>query len=167
MRITLQMLKDNHACRHQVWMFEKHFGQGGTVTLAKCKQVANIFNWDWAAAAVLPWDAKKKYHNLVQPARDQYNVAVAPARLQYAAVVQPLWNKCLEAMTKASARSKAPVGAVRYHHIASRARATYAKAVAPAKKRYNTALRAAIIPLSMAQAVAFYHATKVKGQRHG
>ena len=83
MNITAELLRSKGACRDQVALFEKHFPKGATVTVSRCKKVARIFDWDWAAATLLSDTAAKAYSEACAPAAKAYYEACAPARKAY------------------------------------------------------------------------------------
>ena len=63
--VTLQMLLDKGACSSQVELFKKHFPKKGEakVTKALCLKVASIFDFDWAAEALLPAPLLAEYQS--------------------------------------------------------------------------------------------------------
>ena len=78
--LTIKDLRVAGACEKQVKLFEQHFGDGGTVTLAKVRKVASLFDWNWAAL-----------HLLSRAGRAEYKRATAPARAEYERVRDSAW----------------------------------------------------------------------------
>ena len=83
MKLTANDLEKAHACQLQIWRFRKHFGDGGTVTLAKVRKVAALFNWDWAAPHLLSPKSRAEYRRVTASAWAEYNRATAAARAEY------------------------------------------------------------------------------------
>ena len=79
MKITLRHLKLKGACSEQVALFQKHFGQGGEVTLEKCLSVADVFDWSWAARNLLSPAADTEYERAKASALAEYERAKAAA----------------------------------------------------------------------------------------
>ena len=61
MKLYARDLQAAKACPEQVALFRAHFGDGGTVTLAKVRKVAGLFNWDWAARFLLSPASRAEY----------------------------------------------------------------------------------------------------------
>ena len=131
--ITKQMLIDGNACAHQVELFERMFGDSVVVTVARAKEVAHLFNWEWAvrllddeagsaytrstAAARADYtrdgaDALAEYKRVADAARDEYKRVADAARAEY--------TRAMDAACADHTRAKAP------------ARANYRRAMAPA-----------------------------------
>src|ERR1700678_670109 len=83
MKITAQLLRDHSACSSQIELFIKHFPEGATVTLDRCREVAQIFNWDWAAEHLLTAPARAAYYEVCAPASAAYEEACAAAGTAY------------------------------------------------------------------------------------
>src|ERR1700678_1514844 len=83
MKITAQLLEDHGACSNQVELFVTHFPEGATVTLDRCRGVAQIFNWDWAAEHLLTPPALAAYNEVCDAAWTAYCEACAPALTAY------------------------------------------------------------------------------------
>ena len=79
MKITAQLLRDHSACNSQIELFIKHFPEGATVTLDRCREVAQIFNWDWAAEHLLTAPALAAYYKARAAAKAAYYEARAAA----------------------------------------------------------------------------------------
>ena len=77
--LTIKDLRVAGACEKQVKLFEQHFGDGGTVTLAKVREVASLFDWNWAARYLLFPDSRAEYERVSAPAWAEYERTVASA----------------------------------------------------------------------------------------
>lgn len=66
--ITLDDLRAKGACADQAAEFERLFGQSVTVTVAKARKVAQVFDWNWAADAFLKAPALAEYARATAPA---------------------------------------------------------------------------------------------------
>ena len=66
--LTIKDLRAADACEKQVKLFEQHFGDGGTVTLAKVRKVASLFDWNWAARYLLSPARRAEYERVKAPA---------------------------------------------------------------------------------------------------
>ncbi|MGH7744630.1 MAG: hypothetical protein ACREQ5_07415, partial [Candidatus Dormibacteria bacterium] len=60
-KLTLKTLIDQRACQDQVELFRKRFGKSVNITPELCREVASLFNWDWAAAHLLGATAQTEY----------------------------------------------------------------------------------------------------------
>ena len=112
MKLYARDLQAAKACPEQVALFRAHFGDGGTVTLAKVRKVAPLFNWDWAARCLLSpasWAeyervkvlARAEYDSVTVPAWAEYERVIASARAEYERVTALAWAEY--ARVKASA----------------------------------------------------------------
>ena len=79
MKLTANDLEKAHACQLQIRLFREHFGDGGTVTLAKVRKVAALFNWDWAAQHLLSPKSRAEYKRATAPALAKHDRARASA----------------------------------------------------------------------------------------
>ena len=50
MIITLQWLKNRGACKWQLRLFKRRYGESVKVTKVECLAVANMFDFDWLAS---------------------------------------------------------------------------------------------------------------------
>ena len=91
MKLTVDDLKQALACKDQVDLFREHFGDGGTVTLAKVRKVAALFNWDWAAQHLLSPKSRAEYKRATAPAWAEYQRATASALAEYKRAIAPAW----------------------------------------------------------------------------
>ena len=103
--LTIKDLRAADACEKQVKLFEQHFGDGGTVTLAKVRKVASLFDWNWAALHLLSPARWAEYYRVKASARAEYNRAEAsalaehkrattPALAKYNRVTASAWAEC-------------------------------------------------------------------------
>ena len=89
MKLTAKDLIATGACSKQVALFRKHFPRGGVVTLAKVMEVAEVFDWDWAAKHLLTPAATAEYDRASAAAWDEYKRARAPALAEYQRATAP------------------------------------------------------------------------------
>ena len=89
--LTIKDLRAADACEKQVKLFEQHFGDGGTVTLAKVRKVASLFDWNWAARYLLSPARRAEYERIVAPALAEYERIGAPAWYEYKRTVASAW----------------------------------------------------------------------------
>ena len=88
--LTIKDLRAAGACAYQVKLFEQHFGDGGTVTLAKVRKVASLFDWNWAARYLLSPAGRAEYERIVASAGyAEYDRVIASARAEYDRVITP------------------------------------------------------------------------------
>ena len=87
MKLYARDLQAAKACPEQVALFRAHFGDGGTVTLAKVRKVAPLFNWDWAARFLLSPASWAEYERVKVLARAEYDSVTVPAWAQYERVM--------------------------------------------------------------------------------
>ena len=59
--VKLAVIKEAGACAKQVRRFKKMFGEEVNVTITKAKEVAKIFDFDWAADNLLNYDAVNQW----------------------------------------------------------------------------------------------------------
>jgi hypothetical protein len=85
MIITLEMLRQKHACRDQVARFQELFGAKVAVTVELAVKHAQDFNWDWAAWSLLSAAGYSAYIAAMAEALLAYAAATDEARLAYAA----------------------------------------------------------------------------------
>ena len=89
--LTIKDLRAADACEKQVKLFEQHFGDGGTVTLAKVRKVASLFDWNWAARYLLSPARRAEYERIVAPALAKYERVGVSATAEYERIVAPAW----------------------------------------------------------------------------
>ena len=83
MTITLKQLRRKGACEPQVQLFKTTFGQSAEVNLETALKMADKFDWNWAAANLLPAPAWKAYDEARAQASKAYKEATAPAWKAY------------------------------------------------------------------------------------
>ena len=81
--ITAERLAALGACKQQVNLFRQMFPDGAPLTAETALNVADKFNWDWAAKGLLPPAALKAYEEATAPAGKAYEEATAPAGKAY------------------------------------------------------------------------------------
>lgn len=82
-KITVRQLKRAGARKDQVKLFRKLFGKEAEVTEALCVKHAQDFDFNWAAARLLPGPALKEYKRRITPAWEEYWRCRAPALKEY------------------------------------------------------------------------------------
>ena len=63
MKITVEMLKEHHACQPQIDLFAEMFPDGVEPTEELCAQYAELFDWGWAAMRLLPRHELAAFHD--------------------------------------------------------------------------------------------------------
>ena len=91
MKLYARDLQAAKACPEQVALFRAHFGDGGTVTLAKVRKVALLFNWDWAARFLLSPASWAEYERVIASARAEYERVTASAWAERERVIASAW----------------------------------------------------------------------------
>jgi hypothetical protein len=87
MIITLEMLRQKHACRDQVARFQELFGDAVEVTVELAVKHAQDFDWDWAAWSLLSAAGYSAYDAATAKSRRAYAAATAKSRRAYAAAL--------------------------------------------------------------------------------
>ena len=140
--LTIKDLRAADACEKQVKLFEQHFGDGGTVTLAKVRKVASLFDWNWAALHLLSPAGRAEYNRATAPALAEYNRAIAPAWAEYNRAIAPALAEYNRAIAPAWAeydRVTASAGYAEYDRVIASARAEYYRVTASAWAEYKRA----------------------------
>ena len=91
MKLTANDLVKAKACRSQIDLFREHFGDGGTVTLAKVRKVAHLFDWGWAAQHLLSEASYAEYERATASASAEYQRAKASASAEYERAKASVW----------------------------------------------------------------------------
>ena len=102
--ITLKMLEEVEACRSQVVLFERLFGDSTPVTEELCVKYASDFNFDFAANEFLTdpaWDEYEKvrgaalaeYEKVSVAALDEYWNVIDAARDEYRKTEEAAWSE--------------------------------------------------------------------------
>jgi hypothetical protein len=104
------MLRNASACSDQVDLFRERFGESVDVTEATCLAVADLFDWYWAAAHLLP-----------APALAEFDRATATAHAEYLRATATDWAEYYRATATTHAE---------YQRAVAPARAEYARAQA-------------------------------------
>jgi hypothetical protein len=88
--MTKQMLIDADACRNQVDLFEKTFGDSVTVTIKRAEKVANLFHWNWATH-FLDSQGRTEYMRVQASALAKYLRVELTAFAEYDRVTASAW----------------------------------------------------------------------------
>lgn len=83
MRITLQLLRAHNACADQRDEFAVRCPDGVDVTPDECERVADVYNWDWAGARLLPPALRAEYARERAALRAEYERERAPLWAEY------------------------------------------------------------------------------------
>jgi hypothetical protein len=140
--ITLAQLKSAGACSDQVAIFKVKFGKSVVVTEAVALEVANSFDWNWAAAYLLSAPALAEYERVCAPALAEYERVRAPALAEYERV-------CAPALAEYE-RVCAPAWA-EYERVSATALAEYDRVRAPALAEYERVRATTFARLYIAQ----------------
>ena len=100
--ITKQMLIDADACRDQVDLFERIFGDSVVVTVERAEKVAHLFDWNWATR-FLDSQGRAEYERVNAPAWAENKRVNAPAWgawVEYKRVIAPAWASAFINMHK-------------------------------------------------------------------
>jgi hypothetical protein len=130
MIITLEMLRQKHACRDQVARFKELFGDAVEVTVELAVKHAQDFAWDWAARSLLSAAGYSAYIAARAKARRAYPAARAKSRRAYAAAL------AAAEVAYAAATDEARLA---YAAATDEARLAYAAALAESPRAYNAA----------------------------
>ena len=94
--ITLKQLKKHEACTGQLHLFKELFGNEVEVTVEKCIEYYNKFNWTWAAKHLLSDELFKEYKKIKQLAWEGYEKIEQPAWEKYEEIGQPAYKEYLK-----------------------------------------------------------------------
>ena len=83
MKVTVALLKRKGACATQAALFTELFPKGVEITEEVCVNVADKFNWSWAAEKLLSEPANAEYRRATAPAYEEYRRATALAYAAY------------------------------------------------------------------------------------
>ena len=82
-RITYAQLRASGACRDQLALFKRKFGDSVEVTVQLAESVANEFDWDWVASKLLKAPAWDEYKRVKAAARAECERVTAAAWAEY------------------------------------------------------------------------------------
>ena len=112
MKITANRLASLGACRRQLYVFSRHFGDEVEVTEAVAGDHAKEFDWDWAAEHLLTGQARVAYQVAAEGAWADYLVATTHAMAgknqtwaAYEKAMYPAWVAYWVAKATAFARA--------------------------------------------------------------
>lgn len=77
-KITLEDLRRAHACRRETLLFKRHFGKSVVITITRCREFSQVFNFDWAAASFLD---RPVYHEFCKKREAVIDELTAAGRL--------------------------------------------------------------------------------------
>ena len=142
--ITLRQLVAAGACVEQRELFANTFGKSVEVTIERAREVAELFDWDWARCLLSP-KAQAAYDAAKAPAQAACNAATASAWAAYNAATAPAWAAYDAAMATAQAAYNAAIAPALVAHNA---------AIAPARAAYSAARATAWAEAYLAQSQA-------------
>jgi len=99
-RITVELLRQHHACQTQINKFVKLFPNGATPTRELCTKHAHNFNFAWARRLLSP-PAREAYDKATTAARTAYYVATTAAREAHDKATTAAWEAYDKATTAA------------------------------------------------------------------
>ena len=112
-RITYAQLRASGACRDQLALFKRKFGDSVEVTVQLAESVANEFDWDWAASKLLKAAAWDEYYRVRAAARDEYYHVTAAARAECKRVTAAAWAEYYRVTAPAFAECERVTAAAR------------------------------------------------------
>ena len=119
--ITLQQLIDKDACKDQVELFKKTFGDSVEVTRELAIKYAQYFDFIWAADNLLDAPAWKIYKETIAPALKLYKETTAPAWKLYketSDTASKLYEETIAPAWKLFVETRAPALKLYYETIA-------------------------------------------------
>ena len=81
--LTLEQLSKHRACRSQVALFKKHFGESVVVTEELAASLSDIFDFGWASRTLLSGASQTEYSKVVTSASDKYIVECVAACTEF------------------------------------------------------------------------------------
>jgi hypothetical protein len=90
--VTKQMLTDAKACRKQVDLFEKTFGDSVVVTVKRAEKVVHLFQWDWGTR-LLDAQGRAEYSCGIEEAQAKLDRVIEPALAEYYRVIAAAFAK--------------------------------------------------------------------------
>ena len=113
--ITLEQLKEHNACVQQLHLFKELFGEEVKVTVEKCLEYYNKFDWVWAAKHLLSDElfkeykkieqlAWEEYFNILQPTYKKYLKNKVLVEKEYRETMQPIWEEYRKKIAQAFAK---------------------------------------------------------------
>ena len=125
-RITYAQLRASGACRDQLALFKRKFGDSVEVTVQLAESVANEFDWDWVASKLLKAPAWDEYERVTAAAWDEYERVTAAAWAEYYRVTAPAWDeyKRVKAAARAECERVTAAAWAEYYRVGAAAFAT-------------------------------------------
>jgi cell division septum initiation protein DivIVA len=132
--LTLETLKEKHACEEQLALFHKTFGTSVDVTPELCESVADKFNFRWAVEKLLLPDERDEYKRVTAPALAEYERVTGLASAEYERVMGLASAEYERVKESAWAEYKRFMGlaSAEYERIMAPARAEYERVTARA-----------------------------------
>ena len=93
-KITLDQLKEHNACVEQLHLFKELFGKEVEVTVGKCVEYYDKFDWAWAALHLLSDELYEKYFKIKRLAREEYLKIQQPAWEEYKKKTAQAFGEC-------------------------------------------------------------------------
>lgn len=94
LKITAKLLKAKDACATQVRLFRRRFGAGPAPLNKKTAlAVASVFDWGWAAYALLPDPQWQRYQAAIERARRAKGKAIQRCEERFYKRREPLWER--------------------------------------------------------------------------
>ena len=101
--LTYERLKEHGACREQLALFKRKYGESVVVTVEAAQEVAGEFDWlwarrlldapAWAAYEAATASASAAYEAATASAWAAYEAATASASAAYEAATAPAWAR--------------------------------------------------------------------------
>jgi len=88
--LTYNRLVEAGACRAQLTLFKRKFGESVIVTVEAAQEVAGEFSWDWAGC-LLDASARRAYDEALASVRRAHGEALASARRAYDEALASAW----------------------------------------------------------------------------
>ena len=130
--VTLEQLELVSACSDQLDVFARLFPSGkALVTIKHAKELADVFNWDWAAKKLLQPNTNKTYAAAMAEVDKAFDAAMDEVNKAY-------WAARAEAdKSRVAARAEADKA---YWAAKAEADKAYWAAITPANKAYAAAM---------------------------
>jgi cell division septum initiation protein DivIVA len=141
---TKQMLIDAKACRKQVDLFEKTFGDSVVVTIKRAEKVAHLFQWDWGTR-LLDAQGRAEYRCGIEEAQAKLDRVIAPALAELDHTKSGAWDEYRRVTAPAQAElDHTKSGAWdEYRRVKKAAEAEYDRVEAAAEAEYDRTIATA------------------------
>jgi len=128
--ITLEMLRAKDACKYALEEFQRRFGERVTVTEDLAASVAEVFDWNWAARALLSPAGRTKYASMRYPAWTEYLRVRDTAWAEYRRVCDQARAEYLRVRDQAQTEYKCACWWTEYLRVCDQAWAEYRRVCA-------------------------------------